>query len=95
MTGARPLLGPAERQVDQALIVLRGEPSAVIVHHVEPAQLRATDSGLDLVEAQVEADLRVHVLIQTTMIPQPTTAGGDLIVVSHHRAPVPHDGEVL
>src|SRR5207253_10545495 len=68
---------------------------AVIVHHVEPAQLRVTDSGLDLVEAQVEADLRVHVPIQTTMIPQPPTAGGDLIVVSHHRATVPHDGEVL
>src|SRR2546422_3936221 len=48
-----------------------------------------------LVEAQVEADLRVKILVDATMISQPPTAGGDLVVVGHHRAAVAHDREVL
>src|SRR5262249_17107739 len=62
---------------------------------IEPAELRAPDGGLDLVEAQVEPDLRVNVFVEAAMISQPPAACGDLVVVGHHRATVAHHGEIL
>src|SRR5262249_10827025 len=92
---AGPLRGQNKRQVYQRLVVARGEPTAVIVHGVEPAKERAADGGLDLVEAQIEADLRVNVFVDSAMIAQPPAASGDLVVIRDHGAAIAHDGEVL
>src|SRR5205823_4332868 len=55
----------------------------------------ATDGALDLVEAQVEPDLRVDVLVEAAVVAEPARASGDLVVVGDEHAAVTHDREVL
>src|SRR5262245_36922997 len=76
-------------------LVAGGERAAPIVHGVEPPQEDAPDRGLDLVEAQVEADLEVHVLFLPTVVAEPAAARRHLVIVRDEHAPVTHHGKVL
>src|SRR2546422_7054862 len=55
----------------------------------------SSDLRLKFAEAQVEADLGVHVLVETPVVTQPAAARGDLVVVREHGATVAHRREIL
>ena len=90
-----PLVRQAERQAREGLVVARGQLAPVVVHGVEPAQQHATDGGLDVVEAQVEADLGVQVLVEPAVVAQAPAALGHRVLVGDDGAAVTHDREVL
>src|SRR5439155_18511025 len=95
VTRARALAWQLERQSVEALRIAAGQLPPPLVHRVEPPQQHAPDGGLDVVEAQVEADLCVYVLVEPAVIAQPPTARRDLIVVGDDGAAVAHHGQVL
>src|SRR3989441_12575492 len=90
-----PLRGEGERETGQRLGVARGERAPPVVHRVEPTQEHPQRRRLKFAEAQVEADLGVHVLVETPVVTQPAAARGDLVVVCEHGATVAHRREIL
>src|SRR5262249_3012240 len=75
--------------------VPRRELAPPLVHRVQATEQHAADGGLDVVEAEVETDLRVHVLVQPAVVAQTTASPGNLIVIRDHGSAVAHHGEIL
>ena len=88
-------MGQREGQPGEPARVAAGQGAAAVVHGVEPAQEHAPDRRLDVVEAQVEADLGVDVLAHAPVIAKAPAAGGDLVVVGDEQPAVAHHGEIL
>ena len=95
VAGAGQLAGQDQGQAREPARVAVGQGAAAVVHRVEPAQEHAADRRLDVVEAQVEADLGVDVLVEPPVIAQAPAARGDVVVVGDEQAAVAHHGEVL
>src|SRR2546428_5656540 len=55
----------------------------------------AARRGLQLVEARVEADLRVHVPVDSAVVPQPAATGHDLVITGEDGTAVAHAGQIL
>src|SRR5215510_16008084 len=91
----RGLRGQREGQAGEAGRIARGERAPRIVHGVEAAQKDAAHRGLEIVEAQIEADLHVYVLVLPSMVAKPSAPCGDLVVVGDEEAAVAHHGEIL
>ena len=92
---AGPLGGQAKIQPGEAGHVARGEAPALVVHGVQPTQEHAAHRGLDVVEAQVEADLGVHVLVQPAVVADLAAPRRHRVVVGHDEATVAHHVEIL
>ena len=88
MPGSRPLAGQDSGSPASPRRSARPGPAAA-VHGVEPAQEHAPHRRLDVVEAQVEADLGVHVLVEPAVIAQPPAPRGDLVVAVTRKPPSP------
>ena len=84
-----------KRQAVEPVSVASGEDASAIVHRVEPPQQHPQRRGLQLVEAQVESNLHVHVLVVPAVVSEPAAADRDLVVVGEDGAPVAHRREVL
>jgi hypothetical protein len=95
VAGARPLGRQRERQVLEVRLIAGGQRAAMVVHRVEPAQQHAAHRGLDVVEAQIEADLGMHVLVEPAVIAQPPAARRDVVVIGHEQSAVAHHRQVL
>src|SRR5262249_58129165 len=79
----------------EAAGVARAPRAAVTVNGVEPPQQDLERGGLDLVEAEIEADLGVHVLVEAAVVTQSPAARGEIVVARQHGAAVAHGGQVL
>ena len=95
MAGPRDLAGQREGQPGEPARIAIGQGTAAVVHGVEPAQEHAPDRRLDVVEAQVEADLGVDVLVHAPVIAKAPAAHRDVVVVRDEQPAVAHHGEVL
>src|ERR1043166_8283307 len=79
----------------QSFVVARGDPATSAVQPVEILQPDTPHRGLDLVEAEVVADLFVRVLVFATVIAQLAHAFGNGVVVRANAAAVAQDSQVL
>ena len=93
--GAGPLGRQQERKPREPRHVARRQRAPVIVHGVQPPEQDAPHGGLDVVEAQVEADLRVDVLVEPAVVADPPAPRRHVVVVGDEEATVAHDREVL
>src|ERR1700745_2936960 len=84
-----------QRKAGEAFGVASGEHATAVVHGVEPVEQDAQGGGLELVEPEVVADLRVSVLVEAAVIAQSAAAQGDLRVAGEDGAPVAQGRKIL
>jgi hypothetical protein len=92
---ARPLGGETEIHTVEAGRVARGEAPAVVVHGIQAAQEHAAHRGLDVIEAKIEANLGMHVLVEPAVVADPAAPNRHGVVIGHDHAAVAHHVEIL
>ena len=75
VAGVPTLGGQHERQPGERARVALGQRPPMRVHHVERRRSTRSAAACSFPEAQVEADLRVHVAVDATVIPQTPAQG--------------------
>src|SRR5262245_61681409 len=83
---ARALDRKPEGKATQTLRISRGQDSTPLVHGVEAPQQHSPGRRLEVVEAQVEPDLAVNVLVDPTVIAKPTASPREIVVVRREKA---------